>query len=93
MAYSEPRTSEVLICGFATTRSEPVAFCKYVSTSSLTSGCPRAELAEPLTPRESEVLQMVASGLANEEICPAQKVRFAGIIIQVEGVAQTSEAV
>jgi len=67
-AYSEPRTSEVLICGFATTRSEPVAFCKYVSTSSLTSGCPRAELAEPLTPRESEVLQMVASGLANEEI-------------------------
>jgi len=27
-----------------------------------------AELAEPLTPRESEVLQMLASGLANKQI-------------------------
>ncbi|HEY2837579.1 MAG TPA: response regulator transcription factor [Pirellulales bacterium] len=29
---------------------------------------PIAELAEPLTPRESEVLQMLASGLPNKEI-------------------------
>ena len=28
----------------------------------------RDELAEPLTPRESEILQMLASGLANKEI-------------------------
>ncbi len=29
---------------------------------------PLAELAEPLTPRENEVLQMLAGGLANKEI-------------------------
>jgi DNA-binding NarL/FixJ family response regulator len=29
---------------------------------------PFAELTEPLTPRESEVLQMLASGLGNKEI-------------------------
>jgi NarL family two-component system response regulator YdfI len=33
-----------------------------------TSSSPLAELVEPLTPRESEVLQMLASGLANKEI-------------------------
>jgi two-component system, NarL family, response regulator YdfI len=32
------------------------------------SSSPLAELVEPLTPRESEVLQMLASGLANKEI-------------------------
>ena len=33
-----------------------------------TASRPLADLAEPLTPRESEVLQMLASGLANKEI-------------------------
>jgi len=33
-----------------------------------TAPSPLAELIEPLTPRESEVLQMLASGLANKEI-------------------------
>jgi len=32
------------------------------------SSSPLAELVEPLTPRENEVLQMLASGLANKEI-------------------------
>lgn len=35
---------------------------------------PVAELAEPLTPRESEVLQMLASGLANKEIATRLKI-------------------
>jgi two-component system, NarL family, response regulator YdfI len=35
---------------------------------------PLAELAEPLTPRESEVLQMLASGLANKEISARLKI-------------------
>jgi NarL family two-component system response regulator YdfI len=34
----------------------------------------RAELAEPLTPRESEVLQMLASGLANKAIATQLKI-------------------
>jgi len=33
-----------------------------------------AELAEPLTPRESEVLQMLASGFANKEIATRLKI-------------------
>lgn len=33
-----------------------------------------AELAEPLTPRESEVLQMLASGFANKEIAARLKI-------------------
>jgi DNA-binding NarL/FixJ family response regulator len=33
-----------------------------------TTSRPIAELAEPLTPRENEVFQMLASGLANKEI-------------------------
>jgi DNA-binding NarL/FixJ family response regulator len=33
-----------------------------------TASRPIAELAEPLTPRENEVIQMLASGLANKEI-------------------------
>jgi DNA-binding NarL/FixJ family response regulator len=41
-----------------------------VSNGFSSGAMPRApdELAEPLTPRESEVLQMLASGLANKEI-------------------------
>jgi two-component system, NarL family, response regulator YdfI len=41
-----------------------------VSNGFSSGATPRAldELAEPLTPRESEVLQMLASGLANKEI-------------------------
>ena len=35
---------------------------------------PLAELVEPLTPRENEVLQMLASGLANKEI--AARLRY-----------------
>ena len=35
---------------------------------------PVADLAEPLTPRESEVLQMLASGLANKEIATRLKI-------------------
>jgi two-component system, NarL family, response regulator YdfI len=34
----------------------------------------RAELAEPLTPRESEVLQMLASGFANKAIATQLKI-------------------
>ena len=36
--------------------------------AALPASPPLAELTEPLTPRESEVLQMLASGLANKEI-------------------------
>jgi NarL family two-component system response regulator YdfI len=39
-----------------------------------TASRPLAELAEPLTQRENEVLQMLASGLANKEIATRLKI-------------------
>lgn len=39
-----------------------------------TASRPLAELAEPLTQRENEVLQMLASGLANKEIASRLKI-------------------
>ncbi|HKW34029.1 MAG TPA: response regulator transcription factor [Candidatus Acidoferrum sp.] len=50
----------------------PAQAAAQVTTNGFASGPARAralsELAEPLTPRESEVLQMLASGLGNKEI-------------------------
>jgi NarL family two-component system response regulator YdfI len=39
-----------------------------MSPAAETASRPLADLAEPLTSRESEVLQMLASGVANKEI-------------------------
>lgn len=50
----------------------PTQVAAQASSNGFASATPRArqlnELAEPLTPRENEVLQMLASGLANKEI-------------------------
>lgn len=50
----------------------PAQAAAQITTNGFASAPPRTrelgELAEPLTPRESEVLQMLASGLGNKEI-------------------------
>jgi DNA-binding NarL/FixJ family response regulator len=51
----------------------PAHFHSTVPAASVASR-PLGELAEPLTPRENEVLQMLASGLGNKEIAAKMEI-------------------
>ena len=69
----------------------------FAGSSARTNGLD--ELAEPLTPRESEVLQMLASGLGNKEIAAKLKISehtvkfYVASILGKLGAATRTEAV